>query len=363
MAREAAATTQATTTTYEQMRKRVKRQRRINKDALHGKLALLRRDVDVFVQNFDKRLAEVAQMTFYEGKADFRSGRLATKAQHHRGRRGGCRVQRSKQLRAIREGEGGVEPRNVAVTEMKNPLAISPTNKKEDTQKRRERRKGREFKHEKEKGKSRRKEQGTEEARRCLVAGVWLDSWRAVPTKEGPGDASPARKKAADMGNAERERELAAIARAEHAESVVAEMEAAVVALQGQLREAQRAAADSEEEKSRMEARVKGMEIRAANATAEVALLQGQLRAVEIGRGEPQQATEPEKPQPTKKPQPMKKLQPTKRPLAERRAEAAQAKAERAAAAAQVKAERAAAAAQQRQRRQERQRGIQPSEV
>jgi len=110
MAREAAATaTTTTTTTYEQAEKRMKRRRRIDNDALHRQLALLRRGMDVFVREFGERLDAVATMTFYEGDCDLRHGDSETQGRP-RARRGGRRVQRSKRLRGARERAAGVEP-------------------------------------------------------------------------------------------------------------------------------------------------------------------------------------------------------------------------------------------------------------
>ena len=93
---------------YQKMLQTVKRRRRVDKAKVHRALALLARDLDLFVANFNSRLRSVAQLTFHDDPNSLRVAFIAkTQDKKKRGRRAGARVQRGRRNEARRGG--GVE--------------------------------------------------------------------------------------------------------------------------------------------------------------------------------------------------------------------------------------------------------------
>ena len=93
---------------YQKMLKTVQRRRRVDKAKVHRALALLARDLDLFVTNFNARLKSIAQLTFHDSPDDLRVASIAkTQDRKKRGRRAGARVQRGRSNEARRGG--GVE--------------------------------------------------------------------------------------------------------------------------------------------------------------------------------------------------------------------------------------------------------------
>ena len=89
--------------TYADMLKTVTRRRRVDKAKVHRALALLARDLDVFVSSFNSRLKSIAQLTFHDAPDDLRVASI-TRGQDKkkRSRRAGVRVQRGRRNHANR---------------------------------------------------------------------------------------------------------------------------------------------------------------------------------------------------------------------------------------------------------------------
>ena len=111
--------------TLEDMLKTVKRRRRVDKAKVHRALALLARDLDLFVSSFNTRLKTIGQLTFHEAPDDLRVASIARgRGEKKRSRRAGARVQRGRRNEAKREG--GVEA---------SPKPLSTTTKNEKNEK------------------------------------------------------------------------------------------------------------------------------------------------------------------------------------------------------------------------------------
>jgi len=114
--------------TLEGMLKTVKRRRRVDKAKVHRALALLARDLDLFVSSFNTRLKTIGQLTFHEAPDDLRVASIARgRGEKKRSRRAGARVQRGRRNEAKREG--GVEA---------SPKPLSTTTKNEKNKKTKE---------------------------------------------------------------------------------------------------------------------------------------------------------------------------------------------------------------------------------
>ena len=89
---------------YQKMLQTVKRRRRVDKAKVHRALALLARDLDLFVANFNSRLRSVAQLTFHDDPNSLRVAFIAkTQDRKKRGQRAGARVQRGRRNAAKRD--------------------------------------------------------------------------------------------------------------------------------------------------------------------------------------------------------------------------------------------------------------------
>ena len=88
--------------TYAEMFKTVTRRRRVDKAKVHRALALLARDLDLFVANFNSRLKTIAQLTFHDAPDDLRVASIARSQGKKRSRRAGARVQRGRRNEAKR---------------------------------------------------------------------------------------------------------------------------------------------------------------------------------------------------------------------------------------------------------------------
>ena len=95
---------------------------------MHRALALLARDLDLFVGSFNSRVKTVAQLTFHDAPDDLRVASITRgHEKKKRSRRAGARVQRGKRNEAKREG--GVEA---------SPKPLSTTTKNEKNKKTKE---------------------------------------------------------------------------------------------------------------------------------------------------------------------------------------------------------------------------------
>jgi len=94
--------------TYAEMLKMTQRRRRVDKAKVHRALALLARDLDIFVGSFNARLKTVAQLTFHDAPDDLRVASIGRgEIRKKRSRRAGARVQRGRRNAA--KGERGME--------------------------------------------------------------------------------------------------------------------------------------------------------------------------------------------------------------------------------------------------------------
>ena len=89
--------------TYAEMLKTTQRRRRVDKAKVHQALALLARDLDLFVGSFNARLKTVAQLTFHDAPDDLRVASIArSQEKKKRSRRAGAQVQRGRRNEAKR---------------------------------------------------------------------------------------------------------------------------------------------------------------------------------------------------------------------------------------------------------------------
>jgi len=89
--------------TYAEMLKTTQRRRRVDKAKVHQALALLARDLDLFVASFNSRLKAIAQLTFHDSPDDLRVASIArSQEKKKRSRRAGARVQRGRRNEAKR---------------------------------------------------------------------------------------------------------------------------------------------------------------------------------------------------------------------------------------------------------------------
>jgi len=89
--------------TYAEMLKTTQRRRRVDKAKVHRALALLARDLGLFVGSFNARLKAVAQLTFHDAPDDLRVASIGRgEIKKKRSRRAGARVQRGRRNEAKR---------------------------------------------------------------------------------------------------------------------------------------------------------------------------------------------------------------------------------------------------------------------
>ena len=90
--------------TYAGMLQTVTRRRRVDRAKVHRALALLARDLDLFVGSFNSRVKTVAQLTFHDAPDDLRVASIGRgEIKKKRSRRAGARVQRGRRNEAKRE--------------------------------------------------------------------------------------------------------------------------------------------------------------------------------------------------------------------------------------------------------------------